>query len=754
MMLVRDLITQDAPALISVFTIRSDNYERLQIAKELEGVRQHTLSLPPMPQGAYAEVIRGPARRLEGSKRALKIEEPLIDALLADIEVGGAKDALPLLAFTLERLYREHGGDGDLRLSEYEQLGRVKGSIEAAVERAFVAADADSRIPRDRDARLTLLRRGLIPWLAGIDPETGAPRRRVARLSEIPTEARPLIDLLVEQRLLSTDVATATGETTIEPAHEALLRQWGLLQGWLEEDVGALSVFDGLRRAARDWAANGNEEAWLTHGGGRLADAERVAARDDLRRALEPTEQAYLAACRKRDVAIVTADRARTHLQRRSRRNKFVTSLAVLLLLCACLALVWFYVGEILNTERVASRDALPLTFSATCSALSRACKSEPIKASGQAGFSERQAAKYAVANWQREVRARHGEWYLDFSKLPKIEFNCSSFGRPFGLPNFRCTVSAVPCNRDVSAPARDPSGTATAKRDAEQCASHEREPAVAACTRLLETVTLSANEQSQAYFHRGAARSGSGDQHLAADDYGRASELDPECDEAYNRAVDSYSRAISVNPTNAAAYYELGKIRVARAERERSGNYEPGIADLSKAIEIEPKYTLAYLERGEAQRKKEQYVLAIADFDMVIVLEPSNAQAYDKRAQSHLQKGSLALGLSDAQRALELQLNAGFLETRGLIFEKMGRKGDAAADFRQAVAMDGSRSESHRALGRLSEFQLIDEELLFMALFFLPVGLGGLLGLANALFMKTRVLLGDFLFHLAVALP
>src|SRR5437660_3867582 len=98
-----------------------------------------------------------------------------------------------------------------------------------------------------RQGRLALLRHGLIPWLAGIDPDTGAPRRRVARLSEIPAEARPLIDQLVEQRLLSTDVATETGENTIEPAHEALLRQWGLLQGWLAEDSGLLSVMEGIK---------------------------------------------------------------------------------------------------------------------------------------------------------------------------------------------------------------------------------------------------------------------------------------------------------------------------------------------------------------------------------------------------------------------------------------------------------------------------------------------------------------------------
>ena len=203
LVLLHDLLIQDAPAIIAVFTIRSDNYERLQLAKELEGLRQETLSLPPMPKGSYAEVIKGPARRLEGTERPLEVEDALVNTLLTDIEAGGAKDALPLLAFTLERLYVEHGGDGDLTVAEYRSLGGITGSIEAAVERALKAADADPAIPKDRAARLALLRRGLIPWLAGIDPDTGAPRRRVARLSEIPAEARPLIQHLVEQRLLA-----------------------------------------------------------------------------------------------------------------------------------------------------------------------------------------------------------------------------------------------------------------------------------------------------------------------------------------------------------------------------------------------------------------------------------------------------------------------------------------------------------------------------------------------------------------------
>ena len=299
LVLLRDLINTDAPAIIAVFTIRSDNYEALQLAPELEDVRQDTFSLPPMPKGSYADVVKGPAQRLDGTPRALDIEDALVDALLTDIEAGGAKDALPLLAFTLERLYGEYHAGGTLKLSHYEALGRVKGSIEAAVEQALKAADADPAIPRDRAARLALLRRGLIPWLAGIDPDTGAPRRRIARLSEIPAEARPLIRHLIEQRLLATDVNKDTGEATIEPAHEALLRQWGLLQGWLTEDAGLLAVLEGVKRASRDWAANNRDRAWLAHTTDRLTAAERLSARPDLAANLEPTDHEYLAACRK-----------------------------------------------------------------------------------------------------------------------------------------------------------------------------------------------------------------------------------------------------------------------------------------------------------------------------------------------------------------------------------------------------------------------------------------------------------------------
>ena len=299
--LLAAFVSSDDPAVIVLLTIRSDNYERLQSAPELDGLHQATLSLPPMPKGSYADVVKGPLQRLADTPRAIRMEERLIEALLADIEAGGAKDALPLLAFTLERLYEEYGATGQMTLQHYAKLGGVNGSIEAGVERAFRAADANAAIPPDRPARLSLLRRGLIPWLAGIDPDTKAPRRRVARASEIPPESRPLVDLLVEQRLLSRDVAQDTGETTIEPAHEALLRQWPLLQGWLDDDAIQLTVLDGVKRAAREWRANAEAPTWLTHGAERLRAVETVLQRPDLAISLDAGDMRYVEACRAED---------------------------------------------------------------------------------------------------------------------------------------------------------------------------------------------------------------------------------------------------------------------------------------------------------------------------------------------------------------------------------------------------------------------------------------------------------------------
>jgi hypothetical protein len=319
--LLRELLVADDPPIIALFAIRSDSYDALEHAKPLEGLSQKAFPLLPMPRGAYQTVIEGPAYRLAQAGRKFEIGPSLTQALLEDLDKGGGSDALPLLAFTLAQLFFDHEAAGRLSREDYERFGGLTGAIDAAMARVFIEADKDARIPRDHAARLALLRRGLIPWLAGIDPETKTPRRRRAPAAQIPEEARPLVDLLVEQRLLTRMVDEATHVITIEPAHEALLRQWGNLKGWLEEDFGRLVTLEGVKRASRDWDANGRDSAWAAHSSARLDEAVRLDNRPDLAALLDTADRAYLAACQQKESELRAKELAFAAAERRAARR-------------------------------------------------------------------------------------------------------------------------------------------------------------------------------------------------------------------------------------------------------------------------------------------------------------------------------------------------------------------------------------------------------------------------------------------------
>ena len=117
-------------------------HPRLQTATALEGIRQDTFALPPMPRGAFQTIIEGPAQRLQGTRRALTLEPALTAELLSDIEKNPGKDALPLLAFTLERLYREYGADGDLR-----KFSRLPCTVAGSTPRVLDGYGLRSRLP-------------------------------------------------------------------------------------------------------------------------------------------------------------------------------------------------------------------------------------------------------------------------------------------------------------------------------------------------------------------------------------------------------------------------------------------------------------------------------------------------------------------------------------------------------------------------------------------------------------------------------
>ena len=217
-------------------------------------------------------MITGPARRASAAGRRLSIEPALVERLLA--ETAESADALPLLALTLERLYHDFGDDGNLTVAEYESMGGMAQVVQNEVDN-LLAAD-----PEQRQNQLGTLHDAFIPWLATINPDNDQPMRRLARWDDLPAASHPLIQAMVDKRLLVKD--TRDGQTVVEVALESLLRQWDQLAGWLAEQRHNLKTADDLHRTATAWRSSGHDPAWLLTGT-RLRDAETLAGTPEFR---------------------------------------------------------------------------------------------------------------------------------------------------------------------------------------------------------------------------------------------------------------------------------------------------------------------------------------------------------------------------------------------------------------------------------------------------------------------------------------
>src|SRR5262245_40503408 len=91
-------------------------------------------------------------------------------------------------------------------------------------------------------------------------------------------------------------------------------------------------------------------------------------------------------------------------------------------------------------------------------SAQEERCRGEAIRAAGKATIlGKGRARRLAIDNWQREVRQKYGERYMDFTKAREARFECDSASiGTLGRLNQRCSVSAYPCRIAAAADDED----------------------------------------------------------------------------------------------------------------------------------------------------------------------------------------------------------------------------------------------------------------------------------------------------------
>ena len=270
---------------IVILTMRADFYGKCASFPELsDAVSAFQELVGPMTPDELRRAIESPAL-LSG----MEIESGLVDLLVE--EVSGQSGALPLLQFALEELWTKSRERGFRKLTAaaYRELGGWKGGLS---RRANAVLDKFRNKPDEKLCRELFLRL--------VQPGEGTEdTKRLVRWEELqdadPSQAEALehvVRTLADERLITTGTAESSDEksgrrlaagATVEVIHEALIRDWVELRGWLDADREGLRTHRQLTEAANEWvksAANSSQrDPSLLYTGSRLAAARELSAR-------------------------------------------------------------------------------------------------------------------------------------------------------------------------------------------------------------------------------------------------------------------------------------------------------------------------------------------------------------------------------------------------------------------------------------------------------------------------------------------
>jgi tetratricopeptide (TPR) repeat protein len=165
------------------------------------------------------------------------------------------------------------------------------------------------------------------------------------------------------------------------------------------------------------------------------------------------------------------------------------------------------------------------------------------------------------------------------------------------------------------------------------------------------------------------------------------------------NGAIADLSRAIDLDPKSERAVYRRGAFKL------QKGDNDGAIEDLTRAIELSPNTTDYYSDRGLAKLRKRDNDGAIVDFTRAIELDVKNAIAYRNRALAKNIKGDADGALADYNHAIELDpKNAGAFNSRGMIKKAKGNLDGAIADFNSAIELNEKLAIAYKNRGEAKQ--------------------------------------------------
>ena len=212
---------------------------------------------------------------------------------------------------------------------------------------------------------------------------------------------------------------------------------------------------------------------------------------------------------------------------------------------------------------------------------------------------------------------------------------------------------------------------------DAIRCASGKPQPAIVACTNIVNDKHESDEARAIALRNRAYQFQQAGDpDHAIAD---------------YTAALD--------RPEPSAT---LAKIRLNRGALYIQKGEEPAaLEDLGKALALDPKLKSAYVTRASILAKRGDDPEALDDLNHAVLLDPNDAAAYIARGSLYSHRGDQSQAIADFSRAIAIDPNNAIAwRDRGFAHRESGENSAAEADAAEAIRLNPDLASAHFDLG------------------------------------------------------
>ena len=229
-----------------VATVRADFYDPLIAHQEIRSLLpSRQVLLGSMSRDQLESAIVEPAKKV-----GLTFDPPgLVQRILDD--AGEDEGTLPLLQYALKETWALRSGAA-MTGDGYTRSGGVREAIRVTAERAFAALSSE-----DQQAARRL-------FLRLVTPGEGQEDTRARAAMPMESEQRKIVEQFADPRtrLLVTGSDRAR-RPTVEVAHEALIRTWPRLRGWIDASRERLRARAAVLQAKADWEQNDRRDDLL-----------------------------------------------------------------------------------------------------------------------------------------------------------------------------------------------------------------------------------------------------------------------------------------------------------------------------------------------------------------------------------------------------------------------------------------------------------------------------------------------------------